>query len=158
MTMSPSRSVRKNSMPRWSGRVVLARGGQEVAGGDAVLFETLTRLDLDAALRDIGEPELLATMAGMLLSEWEAHLGHLRGAIGVTDAHETRMHAHTLKSLLAMFHAEHARRRAMDIEQATLDVERVDWAACRRLYGALVDEMGLIKPAFERYVETRVIP
>ncbi len=136
----------------------VGEGGQEVAGGDAVLFETLTRLDLDAALRDIGEPELLATMAGMLLSEWEAHLGHLRGAIDVTDAHETRMHAHTLKSLLAMFHAEHARRRAMDIEQATLDVERVDWAACRRLYGALVDEMGLIKPAFERYVETRVIP
>jgi len=136
----------------------VGEGRQEVAGGDAVLFETLTRLDLDAALRDIGEPELLATMAGMLLSEWEAHLGRLRGAIDVTDAHETRMHAHTLKSLLAMFHAEHARRRAMDIEQATLDVERVDWAACRRLYGALVDEMGLIKPAFERYVETRVIP
>ena len=68
------------------------------------------------------------------------------------------MHAHTLKSLLAMFHAEHARRRAMEIEQSMLDVERVDWAGCRRLYGALVDEMNLIKPTFSRYVETRVIP
>ena len=63
-----------------------------------------------------------------------------------------------LKSLLAMFHAEHARRRAMEIESAMIDVERVDWAVCRQLYGALVDEMNLIKPTFTRYVETRVIP
>jgi hypothetical protein len=41
-----------------------------------------------------------------------------------------------------MFHAEHARRRAMEIEQAALVVERVDWAVCRRLYGALLDAMA----------------
>ncbi|MFN4325383.1 MAG: response regulator [Azonexus sp.] len=135
-------------------------GGMLLEGGadDAVAGEASARLDLAAALRDIGEPELLATMAGMLLGEWEARLGRLRGAIDATDAHEARMHAHTLKSLLAMFHAEHARRRAWEIEQATRDVERVDWPACRCLYGALVDEMALIKPAFERYVQTRVIP
>jgi hypothetical protein len=75
-----------------------------------------------------------------------------------SDAHVARMHAHTLKSLMAMFHAEHARRRAMEIEQAALVVEHVDWAACRRLYGALVDEMESIKPAFLHYLETRVIP
>jgi protein-histidine pros-kinase len=132
--------------------------GEEAAGGCSALLETSPRLDLGAALHDIGEPELLATMAGMLLSEWDAYLGRLRGAIDATDAHEARMHAHTLKSLLAMFHAEHARRRAMDIEQVMQDVERVDWADCRRLYGALVDEMSLIKPVFVRYVETRVIP
>ena len=122
------------------------------------LLGTSTQLDLAAALRDIGESELFATMAGMFLGEWDAHLGRLRAAIDVTDAHEARMHAHTLKSLLAMFHAEHARRRAMEIEQAALAAESVDWGACRRLYGALVDEMNLIKPAFARYVETRVIP
>ena len=68
------------------------------------------------------------------------------------------MHAHTLKSLLAMFHAEHARRRAMEIEQATVDVERTDWMVCRQLYASLVDEMQQIKPTLARYVETRVIP
>ncbi|MBL8427775.1 MAG: hypothetical protein JNM16_09925, partial [Dechloromonas sp.] len=46
----------------------------------------------------------------------------------------------------------------MEIEQAALVVEHVDWAACRRLYGALVDEMESIKPAFLHYLETRVIP
>ncbi len=117
-----------------------------------------TQLNLGAALQDIGEPELFATMAGMLLGEWDAHLERLRSSIDATNAHETRMHAHTLKSLLAMFHAEHARRRAMEIEQATLAVENVDWPACRRLYSALLDEMNVIKPAFARYVETRVIP
>jgi protein-histidine pros-kinase len=141
----------------------LARAEGE--GGDvgaveagAAVVGVSTQLDLGAALQDIGEPELFVTMAGMLLSEWDAHLGRLRSAIDATNAHETRMHAHTLKSLLAMFHAEHARRRAMEIEQAALTVENVDWAVCRRLYGALVDEMDLIKPTFARYIETRVIP
>jgi len=133
-------------------------GGDEPVGADGVLIGASTQLDLGAAMRDIGEPELFATMAGMLLSEWDAHLGRLRAAIDATDAHLTRMHAHTLKSLLAMFHAEHARRRAMEIEQAALVIENVDWSVCRRLYGALLEAMDLIKPAFLRYVETRVIP
>lgn len=140
----------------------LARARGEQGGGESEmeggLIGASTQLDLESALRDIGEPELFATMAGMLLSEWDVHLGRLRAAIDATDAHETRMHAHTLKSLLAMFHAEHARRRAMEIEQAARTVENVDWGACRRLYGTLVDEMNLIKPTFSRYVETRVIP
>ncbi|MBT9522751.1 MAG: response regulator [Dechloromonas sp.] len=116
------------------------------------------QLDLAAALRDIGEPELFATMAGMFLSEWDAHLGRIRKALDSADAHELRMHAHTVKSLLAMFHAENARRRAMEIEQAVMVVDNVDWAACNRLHAALVDEMSQIKPILKRYVETRVIP
>ncbi len=136
-------------------------GNAEGGGADNVdggLVGAVTQLDLASAMRDIGEPDLFATMVGMLLSEWDAHLGRLQAAIDATDAHVTRMHAHTLKSLLAMFHAETARRRAMEIEQAALVVEHVDWAACRRLYGALVDEMESIKPAFLHYLETRVIP
>jgi len=138
-----------------------ARGGAEGDEPDDIkggLIGEGAQLDLASAMRDIGEPDLFATMVGMLLSEWDAHLGRLCAAIDSTDAHVARMHAHTLKSLLAMFHAEHARRRAMEIEQAALVVEHVDWAACRRLYGALVDEMESIKPAFLHYLETRVIP
>uniref|UniRef100_Q47HI8 Sensory/regulatory protein RpfC n=1 Tax=Dechloromonas aromatica (strain RCB) TaxID=159087 RepID=Q47HI8_DECAR len=138
-----------------------ARGGlatDDFIVNDAPLVDASSQLDLGAALGDIGEPELFATMAGMLLAEWDAHLGRVRTAIDATDAHEARMHAHTLKSLLAMFHAERARRRAMEIEQATMTVENVDWANCRRLYAALMEEMALIKPSLIRYVETRVIP
>jgi HPt (histidine-containing phosphotransfer) domain-containing protein len=74
------------------------------------------------------------------------------------DSHELRLHAHTLKSLLAMFHAENSRRRAMEIESVAMSNENVDWTNCKRLYAELLGEMSQIKPVLQRYVETRVIP
>lgn len=138
-----SRGVRSESESAVFGAVPASAGGH---------------LDLAAALRDIGEPELFATMAGMFLSEWDAHLGRIKGALDTNDAQELRMHAHTVKSLLAMFHAENARRRAMEIEHAVMAVDNVDWVACKRLHAALIDEMSIIKPILKRYVDTRVIP
>ena len=142
-----------------------ARSGAEAGNGlDSIVFGSVPnggaggQIDLAAALRDIGDAELFATMAGMLLSEWDAHLGRIGKAIDAQDVHEARMHAHTVKSLLAMFHAENARRRAMEIEQAAMAVENVDWSNCRRLYAALLEEMTRIKPVLQRYVETRLIP
>ena len=142
-----------------------ARSGAEAGNGlDSIVFGSVPnggaggQIDLAAALRDIGDAELFATMAGMLLSEWDAHLGRIGKAIDAQDVHEARMHAHTVKSLLAMFHAENARRRAMEIEQAAMAVENVDWSNCRRLYAALLGEMTRIKPVLQRYVETRLIP
>ena len=136
------------------------RGGG--SDGETVVFGAAPagaggRLDLAAALRDIGEPELFATMAGMFLSEWDTHLGRIKKALDATDAQDLRMHAHTVKSLLAMFHAESARRRAMEIEQAVASVDNVDWVGCKQLHAALIDEMAYIKPIMKRYVETRVI-
>ena len=116
------------------------------------------RLDLKAALNDIGDVDLFATMAGMLLSEWDGHLGRLQRALLDSDPRELRMHAHTLKSLLAMFHAELARRLAIDIEQAAMSVVGVDWVDCQRLYGELVSEMGEIRPVLQRFFATRVVP
>lgn len=135
-------------------------GGSE---SEPVLFGALPasaggRLDLAAALRDIGEPELFATMAGMFLSEWDTHLGRIKNALDAADAQDLRMHAHTVKSLLAMFHAENARRRAMEIEQAVASADNVDWVGCKQLHAELIDEMSYIKPIMKRYVETRVIP
>lgn len=118
----------------------------------------LVRLDLEAALRDIGDTDLFVTMAGMLLGEWDEHLARVERALGANDPHELRMHAHTLKSLLAMFHADAARRHAMEIESAVLSVENVDWPHCHHLYLLLKDEMAHIRPDLERFVETRVIP
>lgn len=138
-----------------------ARGGG--GGEESIIFGVAPiqmggQLDLAAALRDIGEPELFATMTGMFLNEWDTHLDRLKSAIESSNSHEVRMHAHTVKSLLAMFHAEKSRRRAMEIELAAMANANVDWPNCVRLYAALVDEMSQIKPDLERYVETRVIP
>ena len=122
------------------------------SGKDAV------RLDLKAALHDIGDADLFATMAAMLLSEWDEHLGRVNQALLASDSHELRMHAHTLKGLLAMFHAEQARRYAMEIENAALSVENTDWANCHRLYAELAEEMVQIRPGIEQFVKTRVLP
>ena len=138
-----------------------ARGGS--AGEESIIFGVAPvraggQLDLAAALRDIGDQDLFVTMAGMLLSEWDTHIARLKKAIEAMDTHEVRMHAHTIKSLLGMFHAENSRRRATEIEFATMSNENIDWTNCKRLCGALVDEMAQIKPALVRYVDTRVIP
>jgi predicted secreted Zn-dependent protease len=57
-----------------------------------------------------------------------------------------------------MFHAEQARRRAMEMENAAISFENVDWANCRRLYTELAEAMAQIRPEMEAFVETRVIP
>jgi two-component system sensor histidine kinase/response regulator len=115
-------------------------------------------LDLRAALHDIGDADLLATMAGMLLGEWDEHLGRVQLALAAQDADGVRMHAHTLKSLLAMFHAEAGRRQAMLLEKATLSGKGVDWQGCLRDFSVLKDQMAGIRPLLEQFVETRVIP
>jgi len=116
------------------------------------------QLDLRSALRDIGDADLFATMAGMLVAEWDEHVSRVSAAVRAANAHELRMHAHTLKSLLAMFHAESARRRAMDLEQAAMSVESVDWPNCQLIFAGLAEEMTRLRPLLEDYVRTRVIP
>lgn len=115
-------------------------------------------LDLKAALRDIGDAELCATMASMLLAEWDEHVGRVRQALDASEPQELRMHAHTLKSLLAMFHANHARRRALELESAAMSAGVVDWPRCHQLFGALVNDLTAIRPRLKAFVETRVIP
>jgi protein-histidine pros-kinase len=117
-----------------------------------------SELDLSAALSDIGDMELLVTMAGMFVSEWDEHEARVRQAVDREDVLELHMQAHTLKSLLAMFHADAARRKAMELEKSAQVVEGVDWRVCRRLCDEMIQEMRRVKPALSRYVETRVIP
>ncbi|RIX45127.1 MAG: response regulator [Rhodocyclales bacterium GT-UBC] len=120
--------------------------------------EDVLYLDLAQALKDIGDVDLLVTMAGMLLSEWDEHLQRVGDAVTARNLDALRMHAHTLKSLLAMFHVDRARRHAMALEQAAQSSATVDWEGCGHMLGALSDEMKLVRPIFERFVETRVIP
>ena len=113
------------------------------------------RLDLDAALKDIGDPDLLAHMAGMMLNEWDDHVARVQRAVVAKDAQELRMHAHTLKSLLAMFHAERARRLALEIEQAVQAAGSVRWDDCRLKFTVLLNELGELKPELESFVLSR---
>jgi len=113
-------------------------------------------LDLRAALLDIGDLDLLATMAQMFLAEWDEHQQRLAEAMQQREGKHVCLHAHTLKSLVAMFHAESARRLAMELEQLTQGA--VDWPRCDALYARLLDEMQAVHAPLVRFVETRLIP
>ncbi len=126
----------------------------DVVGGKA----DANRLDLAAALRDIGDIELLGSMARMFVNEWDEHLGGLRKALTGTDQPAATLAAHTLKGLLGMFHAEVAKLQVAAIEKVTAANGVADWGACRSYYLALEEEMAQIKPRLQRFVETRVIP
>lgn len=130
-----------------------------VANADTREVEsTASSLDLRAALRDIGDVDLFSTMVGMLLSEWDEHLARVGKAVQERDPEKLRMHAHTLKSLLAMFHAEAGRRQAMALEAAAMHAESLDWGAAQQTFVVLQHEMGRIQPLLKRFFETHVIP
>lgn len=139
---------------------VLARALEYEKRGAALLVPSSSdeaRLDLKAALDDIGDTDLFATMLGMLLGEWDEHLARLQKALLSKNAHDLNMVAHTLKSLLAMFHAEQARQLAMSLEHLALAAESVDWTECGRIHEQLVGEMREIHPRLQQFIETRLL-
>jgi two-component system sensor histidine kinase/response regulator len=113
---------------------------------------TATSLDLRAAMRDLGDRDLLMTMAGMLINEWDDHLGRIQASLSEQNARQLCMDAHTLKSLVAIFHGETARRIALDLERAVKVPASVDWPRCTQLADALMVEMARLKPEIERFV------
>ena len=126
----------------------------ELAGSAPALTETT--LDLGTALRDLGDRDLLQTMAGMLLKEWDQHLSRISDDLDEQKAPQLCLDAHTLKSLLAIFHCERARRLALDLERAARSETGVDWPRCRQLSESLTTEMARLKPEMERFVRGEI--
>jgi len=113
-------------------------------------------LNLPAAIRDVGDQQLMLTMVNMFLGEWDRHLHEIAKAIDDQDRDQLTMTAHTVKSLLAMFHAEKARRLAADLELVTkAGASNVDWQKCRQLAELLNQEMVKLKPAFELFASEK---
>jgi len=133
----------------------MANVAPEITGG--LPLANSPPLDLALALKEIGDVDLFAKMAAMFLAEWDEHLGRVRQAVEASDVHELRMHAHTLKSLLAMFHADAARRNTVELENAAMVVENVDWRHCHQQLALLESQMKAIRPNLEHFVSARVI-
>ena len=135
--------------------------GREVAGdpvplpADAARQETT--LDLAAATHDLGDRDLVRTMAEMMVNEWDQHLARLHADLRERNAAQLALDAHTVKSLFAIFHAEAARRLALDIEQAAKASEGDDWDRCAELVALLACEMAELKPAMARFVRGEII-
>ena len=128
----------------------------DLRGADAAPSLTATTLDLGTALRDLGDRDLLQTMATMLLGEWDEHLARISRDVAGRDASQLCLDAHTLKSLLAIFHCERARRLALDLERAARSEEGADWQQSGALAVSLALEMARIKPEMERFVRGEI--
>ena len=118
---------------------------------------TDTSLDLRAAMRDLGDRDLLKTMAGMLIGEWDGHLLRIQSDLREQNASQLCIDSHTVKSLLAIFHGETARRMALELELAARAESDVDWVRCRQLADGLAAEMSRLKPRMERFVSGDVL-
>ena len=116
-----------------------------------------TPLDLAAAMRDLGDYDLLQTMAEMMVNEWDLHLERIESDLRDRNAAQLCLDAHTVKSLFAIFHAEAARRMALDVEQAAKASEGDNWKRCAELVAILANEMAGLKPEMERFVRGEII-
>ena len=90
----------------------------------------------------------------MLLDEWEGHLAQLQQSLVAKQAPDLCRHAHTLKSLVAIFHADHARQLALDLELASQDAGQVDWPACQQLARRLLEGLTELRPLLENFVNS----
>ena len=127
-------------------------GGQNKEPSDYEQGMVKTSLDLAAAMRDLGDRDLLQTMARMLVSEWDQHLTRIQTGVKGNNAAQLGMDAHTLKSLLAIFHAETGRRLALDLEHAAKAADGADWVRCAQLAESLTHEMDRLRPEMECFV------
>ena len=131
-------------------------GGEEGGAAQAAKLEPVrdevADLDLAAALDDLGELDLLLTMARMLLSEWEQHVVRIQEGVRERNAPAVCIDAHTLKSLLAIFHADRARRLALQLEEAAKKEAAVDWPLIEHRAEALLQALASLKPGMERFV------
>ena len=130
----------------------------EEASEPAAPTSGLPRINLKAALDDIGDIELLAQMARMFLVEWDQHLNRIKEAIDQCAKTELAQHAHTLRSLLSMFHADEARKIARTLENTEGFSKQQDWDNCRQRYDLLVREMDEIRQDFTRFASSLHIP
>ena len=124
----------------------------EFFGTDSFFFDDSAQVvDLAAAEENLGDRDLLLNMANMMLSEWDQHIDRIRQALDARLPQELRMHAHTLKSLLGIFHAERARFQALELEKAA-QLGEDNWPQCQEIFARLFSDLHELKLELEHFV------
>ncbi len=103
-----------------------------------------------ANLRDLGDAELLAELAGMFFDDATSHLGELREAVGAGDAAGVERVAHTLKGSSGNMGA--TRMSAICAELQDIGASG-DLARAPDLLEGLEEEFGRVRPALEAEME-----
>ncbi|MBS1198291.1 MAG: Response regulator receiver:ATP-binding region, ATPase-like:Histidine kinase N-terminal:Hpt [Proteobacteria bacterium] len=109
-------------------------------------------LDIKSALKNLGDRDLLVHMARMMLDEWKGNVLRIETALQSKQAQELRMHVHTLKGLLSIFHAERARRVAQELEKLSMQGGDGLWGQCQQLFDRLMAELNTLKPEIKRFM------
>ena len=96
--------------------------------------------------RELGDGALVLNLATQFHEQLDGQTSAIEVALASRDAKAVVRHAHTLKGLLAMFHAEPARALAAALEQAA---KAEDWSAIELCWDALQPELERVKPALD---------
>ena len=127
---------------------VVGNAGQDTEGVVGSLPSDGRSIDVDAAIRDLGDEALVRQMAKMLLVQWDSHITAISNTMKAQDGVTLCRAAHTFKGLLAMFHAEAARRHALALELAA---KEGNWAEASREEQALYAELLAVRPALAAF-------
>ncbi|MBS1140905.1 MAG: Response regulator receiver:ATP-binding region, ATPase-like:Histidine kinase N-terminal:Hpt [Proteobacteria bacterium] len=113
--------------------------------------ETL-EVDLDTAAKDIGDRELLVSMAAMFVADWDGYLNRITEAINTNSKADVQRHAHSLRSQLAMFHADGARQIVRQLELNATASSSQGWTKCTQSLALLRQKMTEIRPIFLNFI------
>ena len=102
-----------------------------------------------AGLRELGDAELVADLAGMFLGDAEARLAALRGALENGDADTVERAAHTLKGSSGNMGAARMAAVCAELEEAGASG---DLGRAPGLLARLEEELGRVRPALEAEV------
>ncbi|MGL4410440.1 MAG: response regulator, partial [Zoogloea sp.] len=113
-------------------------------------LQTGPGIDLAATEKDLGDRALVLDLAQKFLDQWDRWINTLSNSYETRNSEILLRDAHTIKGLLAMFHADNARNFAQDLERATRDKQ---WEKAGQHLDALRAEMARIKPLLSAAVD-----
>ena len=136
---------------RWVSRVGVApEDGAPEAGAAPSGNGSVLDPEVLANLRDLGDAELLAELAGMFFDDASSRLGELREAVEAGDAGGVERVAHTLKGSSGNMGAARMSAICADLQDVGASG---DLARAPGLLEGLEEEFGRVRPALEAEME-----
>lgn len=113
-----------------------------------------TLADFVTAADQIGDKELLISMAEMFVSEWDENIAKLAEAITARSNERLHHQANSLRALLAMFHATEAHQTICHLCAQANGLNSPDWSSCDELMTAFEGIMNRTRSVFEVFLRT----
>ena len=110
-------------------------------------------INLKITEQELGDKELVKRTVSMFLNDHVQYAHNLADAIKAKDHANMQMHSHTIKGLLATFHAEHGKDIALQLEQmAQRPAADINWRSAIETYNALLAQLKAVRPVLQEYI------